>query len=167
MTAVPEALHTRFLQLLPKIKTHAQIAFRHIPCCHRREDAVQEVCCLGWKWFTRLVERGKDAEDFPMAFAELLARAVRSGRRLVGMNKAKDPMNPLTQRREGFTVELLETLVQNGTTSGQNPRPKRNHLQPPAVNWYTCLRTSYTEVKDGSLGQIFTHPHRSSGWHGR
>ncbi len=60
MTAVPEALHTRFLQLLPKIKTHAQNAFRHIPCVHRREDAIQEVCCLGWKWFKRLVERGKD-----------------------------------------------------------------------------------------------------------
>ena len=27
---------------------------------HRREDAIQEVCCLGWKWFKRLVERGKD-----------------------------------------------------------------------------------------------------------
>jgi hypothetical protein len=100
-------LHARYVALLPKIKNHAQIVFRHIPCCHRREDAVQEVCCLGWKWFKRLCERGKDAEDFPMAFAELLARAVKSGRRLVGMNKAKDPMNPLTQKRAGFTVEPL------------------------------------------------------------
>ena len=107
MAAVPESLHTRFLQLLPKIQTHAQIAFRHIPCADRRADAIQEVCALGWKWFMRLCERGKDVEEFPMAFAELLARAVKSGRRLVGMNKAKDVMNHLTQRREGFDVESL------------------------------------------------------------
>jgi hypothetical protein len=62
---------------------------------------------LGWKLFVRLVEREKDVNEFVSTFVTLLAKAVNSGRRLVGMNKAKDVMNPLTQRREGFDVESL------------------------------------------------------------
>ena len=41
------------------------------------------------------------------AFTTLLARAVNSGRRLTGTAKAKDVMNPATQRRHGFRVEPL------------------------------------------------------------
>lgn len=41
------------------------------------------------------------------AFTTLLARAVNSGRRVAGMAKAKDVLNPATQRRHGFKVEPL------------------------------------------------------------
>jgi len=62
---------------------------------------------LAWKWFVRLMQRGKDPSEFVTTFTSLLARAVNSGRRLAGQAKAKDVMNPATQRRHGFTVEPL------------------------------------------------------------
>src|SRR5262249_50608990 len=58
-------------------------------------------------WFLRLSEQGKDVFDFPMAFAALLARAVRCGRRLCGQERAGDVLSFVTQQRHGFRVERL------------------------------------------------------------
>jgi hypothetical protein len=99
-------LHARFLALLPAVERHGQIYFRHLGP-HRKADALQEMKALGWKWFLRLHERGRDPAEFVMSFTTLLARAVNSGRRLAGMERAKDVMNKATQRRHGFQVEPL------------------------------------------------------------
>jgi hypothetical protein len=101
-------LHTNFLAILPRIELHGRIYFRHLGP-HRKADALQEMLALGWKWFLRLHERGRDPADFVTHFATLLARAVNSGRRLAGMERAKDVMNRLTQKRRGFRVEPLPT----------------------------------------------------------
>jgi hypothetical protein len=109
-TQQPQALAhlwATFLELLPRIQTHGRIVFRHIRCVHRQADAIQEMQALAWKWLLRLAQRGKDVREFPAAFVTLLARAVHSGRRLVGMARAKDVMNRMTQRRHGFKVEPL------------------------------------------------------------
>lgn len=53
-------LQFAFLTLLPRIETHARIYFRHLKCPDRKQDCVQEVIALAWKWFVRLAERGKD-----------------------------------------------------------------------------------------------------------
>ncbi len=100
-------LQAVFLALLPRIELHARIAFRDVPCAQRREDAVAETVAVAWKWHVRLAERGKDVTHFVAGFAALAARAVRSGRRLVGQEKAKDVLSPLAQRRRGFRVEPL------------------------------------------------------------
>ena len=100
-------LHARFLRLLPKIVTHARIVFRGVRCPLKQEDKVQECVALGWKWFLCLSERGKDVFDFPMAFAALLARAVKCGRRLCGQERARDVLSPVAQARHGFRVERL------------------------------------------------------------
>ena len=55
----------------------------------------------------RLHERGRDPAEFVISFTTLLARAVNSGRRLAGMERSRDVMNPTTQRRHGFKVEPL------------------------------------------------------------
>jgi hypothetical protein len=99
-------LHARFLALLPAVERHGRIYFRHLRP-HRKADAIQEMRALAWKWFVRLHQVGKDPADFVVTFSTLLARAVNSGRRLAGMAKAKDVMNPATQRRHGFKVEPL------------------------------------------------------------
>jgi hypothetical protein len=104
-----EEMHARFLLILPRVELHAHIYFRHVRCPHRREDAVQEMRCLAWKWFLCLHERGRDPADFLTGFVTLLARAVNSGRRLAGMARAKDVLNAATQRRHGFHVERLPT----------------------------------------------------------
>ena len=59
MVALPHAhstssvsgLQNAFLMLLPKIQTHAQISFRHIPCADQRTDRMAEAVALAWKWF--------------------------------------------------------------------------------------------------------------------
>jgi hypothetical protein len=98
-------LHARFCLLLPRIELHGRIYFRFLRCPHKKADAIQEMRCLAWKWFLRCVHRGKDPADFVATFVGFLARAVKCGRRLAGMLKAKDVMNPTTQRLRGFEVE--------------------------------------------------------------
>ena len=105
------ALHAAFVALLPRIEQHGRIYFRHVRCPHRKADAIQEMTALGWQWFRRLHESGKDPAQFQTGFATLLARAVNSGRRLVGMAHAKDATNPAAQRRHHFAVEVLPSSL--------------------------------------------------------
>jgi hypothetical protein len=98
-------LHARFCLLLPRIEIHGRIYFRFLRCPHKKADAIQEMRALAWKWFLRCVERGKDPADFVATFVGFLARAVKCGRRVAGMLRAKDVMNPTTQHRHGFKVE--------------------------------------------------------------
>jgi hypothetical protein len=100
-------LHARFLELLPRIELHGRICFRHVPCRHRKAEAIQEMIALGWLWFVGLARKGKDPCEFVRPFVSFLARAVNSDRKLTGIEKAKDVMNPLNQRRHDFTVESL------------------------------------------------------------
>jgi hypothetical protein len=110
-TRLAPSPHADFLTLLPKLQTHAQIQFRFITCRDQRADKISEVVALAWKWYVRLVEQGKDINRFPMVFVYLVVKAVRSGRRLTGKEKAKDVMNPMTQRRRAFTVKSLPSRM--------------------------------------------------------
>jgi hypothetical protein len=107
-------LHAQFLLILPRIELHGRIYFRHLTCPHEKGDAIQEMRALAWKWLVRLHERGKDPSCFLKAFTTYLARAVRSGRRLAGTEKAKDVMSPTCQKRRGFKVEYLPTCIRSG-----------------------------------------------------
>jgi hypothetical protein len=100
-------LQTRFLAVLPRIERHARIYFRHLKCPHQREEAVAECLALAWWWFVRLVRQGKNPEAFIAVLADFAARAVSSGRRLCGQQKANDVLSPVAQRRHGFTVQRL------------------------------------------------------------
>lgn len=102
-----DQLQAQFLDLLPRIETHARICFRFIPCPHRRADQVAETVALAWQCYLRLVEKGKDINHFVMTFACTVARSVQCGRRLAGMARSKDIMNPQAQQRFGFKVETL------------------------------------------------------------
>jgi hypothetical protein len=101
------ALHQHFLAILPRIETHAQICFRYLHCPGKREDAVAEVIALAWKWFLRLVEQGKDIDEFVTTVADFAVRHVRAGRRLCGQEPWKDVLSFSAQQRNGFRVEPL------------------------------------------------------------
>ena len=102
------ALQATFLSsVLPKVVSHGRVSFRHLRSADRKEEAVAEMVALAWAWHLRLAERGKDATRFPTALATFAARAVRSGRRLAGMDRAKDVLSPLAQQRRGFAVGKL------------------------------------------------------------
>jgi hypothetical protein len=115
--STPEALQSHFLEILPRVETHARIYFRHLRCPGKRDDAVAETVAVAWKWFVRAAGRGKDARAFASALATLAARHVRSGRRLCGQERAGDAMSPLAQRRHGFGVEALACSTRNGRGS--------------------------------------------------
>src|ERR1035438_9897093 len=88
--ATSHPLHARFLLLLPRIETHARVYFRDVRCADKRADRIAETIALAWKWFLKLEERGKDATQFVSAIAAFAAKAVKSGRRLAGLERAKD-----------------------------------------------------------------------------
>jgi len=101
-----DQLHRRFLTILPRIERHARVYFRHFGQA-RKEEMMADVIALSWKWFCRLVERGKDVSQFVSAVATYVVKAVHSGRRLCGQLKAKDVLSERAQRRHGFRVEPL------------------------------------------------------------
>jgi DNA-binding NarL/FixJ family response regulator len=102
-----ELLHAGFVAILPRIERHARISFRDIRCPNKKEDLVAETIALSWAWYARLVRKGKDVAKFVSALARFAARAVRSGRKVAGKEKAKDALSQAAQRRHGFTVEPL------------------------------------------------------------
>ncbi len=107
----------RFLGILPKIRTHAKVYFRHVRCRYKRDDLIAETVALAFKWFKSLDARGKDATLFPSTLASYAAKAVRCGRKLCGQVKAKDALNELTQQRRGFVV----TKLPDYSTLSENP----------------------------------------------
>lgn len=117
-----------FLALLPKIELHARITFHTVKCPATREDKVAECIAVAWKWYARLNECGKDVNKFVMIFTYLVVKAVKSGRRVAGMEKAKDVMSEQAQRRHGFTVERLSASA--SATHEElygNPHGQRRH----------------------------------------
>ncbi len=80
--AALEALHRRFLALLPYLERQVRLGFRALACPHRREEAEAESLALAWQWFCRLAQRGQEVSAFLATFAAFLVRAVGSDRRL-------------------------------------------------------------------------------------
>jgi hypothetical protein len=148
-----EALHTAFLTILPRIELHARLYFRGLRCPQRRDDAVAETVALAWRWFVRLVERGKDPLAFPTVLAAYAARAVRCGRRLCGQGGGKDVLSPLARQRHGFAVEGLPNSVRAahedryGVAGGQRRQDAweerlRDNAQTP-VPEQVCFRLDF------------------------
>ena len=101
-------LQASFLAIvLPRVLSHGRVSFRHLKCRDRREDAIQEMIALTWRWHLRLAEKGRDATCFPTALASYAARAVKSGRRLCGQERVNDVLSPLAQQKCHFAVEKL------------------------------------------------------------
>ena len=134
------ALQATFLaSVLPRIVTHGRIYFRHRRHADQ-EEAIQEMAALCWKWFLRLAERGKDATRFPTALATFAARAVRSGRRLAGMDRSKDVLSPQARQRHGFTMgKLPDCSSLNGNVLDE---ALADNTQSPVVE-QVCFRLDF------------------------
>lgn len=96
-----------FVAVLPAVLRHARIRFRFVRCAHEREDLLQEALAYALKWTRILWERGRDVREFPAALARYAVQAVRSGRRLCGMCKARDAMNRAAHARRGSACGSL------------------------------------------------------------
>ncbi len=83
--------------VLPRVLSYGRVCFRGIKCPHRREDAIQDMIGRAWRWHLRLAEKGKDTTAFPTALASYAVRAVKSGSRVAGQERAND-VRPLQDR---------------------------------------------------------------------
>jgi hypothetical protein len=105
-------LHAVFLaDILPRVEAHGRVYFRHVRCTDRKEELLAEMRGLCWKWYVGLVRRGKDVLDFVSALANYAARAVNSGRRVCGHERAKDVLSPVARRLHGFVIEALPQVT--------------------------------------------------------
>jgi hypothetical protein len=105
--AVAPHFEAAYLRLMPTLLRVARHHFRHVGCPDRRHDLICEVLALCWLWHGRLAAKGRDPAEFATVFAATAAKAVNSGRRLCGCEKARDALSPACQRRRGFTVSPL------------------------------------------------------------
>ena len=98
------AIQHAYVAIMPRIVNHARITFRHMVCNDSRENAIAETVALTWMWFVRLIEQGKQPQEFVSVLAAYATKAVKSGRRLCGQEKSNDVLSPLAQNRRGFTI---------------------------------------------------------------
>lgn len=142
----PPAWHTQFLAMLPAIRQHARIAFRHLHA-EAREEAIQAVVCNACAAVARLAELGK----LDLAYASVLARfgvaQVNDGRITGGHLNCRDVLSRHCQRSKNITVERLdhfdeeenqwqEAVVVDTRTS---PVPETVGFRVDFANWLTGL----------------------------
>jgi hypothetical protein len=137
--ALARLQETFLASVLPRVLAHGHCYFRHLRA-ERREEAVAEMVALTWRWHLRLAQRGKDATCFPTTIASFAARAVGSGRRLAGMDRAGDVLSPLAQRRRGVAVGPLP----DGSSLNGNVFDEALHdnTQSPVVE-QVCFRLDF------------------------
>jgi hypothetical protein len=109
--AASQHLHETFVgDILPRIEAHGRIYFRNVRCYHRKKELLAEMAALSWRWFVRLVRRGKDVLQFVGRLAVYAARAISSGRRVCGRERARDAMSQSAQRNRGFADSGLPKI---------------------------------------------------------
>ncbi len=95
--AMSQRLRETFVgSILPRVEAHGRVYFRHVRCYHRKKELLAEMAALSWRWYVRLVRRGKDALKFVSKLAVYAARAISSGRRVCGRERARDAMSAST-----------------------------------------------------------------------
>ena len=104
--------HEGFLMMLPKIRHHATVAFRHLNP-EAREEAVQEVVCNSLKAYVRLVQLKKVSLAFPTVLARFGVAQVRDGRKVGSKLNVHDVSSDYAQQQKGFHVERLDQYDRN------------------------------------------------------
>jgi hypothetical protein len=148
------------------VERHGRVHFRHVRCRDRKEELLAELRGLAWKWYVRLVRRGKDVLAFVSVLATYAARAVNSGRRVCGHERKKDVLSPLAQRLHGFAVgklpdistldgnPLQEALIDNT----QSPVPDQAAFRLDFPAWPASLSARNREIaEDMALGHGTGH----------
>ena len=97
----------QFLPLLPRIREHANFAFRTQPPEYR-EELVAEVVANAFVAFKRLVKRGLSHVAFATPLAKFAIRKVRAGYRVGTKLNVRDVTSEYAQQRKGFTVGRLD-----------------------------------------------------------
>ena len=123
--------HEPFLRMLPAIRRHARIAFRHLRP-EAREEAVQGVVCNACSAVARLAEVGKLDLAYPTVLARFGVAQVRGGRMTGGRLNCQDVMSGYCQRLKGIVVERLDQFDEEGNT-WQEVQVEDRHAGPAEV----------------------------------
>ncbi|HUE17608.1 MAG TPA: hypothetical protein VMR25_25870 [Planctomycetaceae bacterium] len=100
------AWHAGFLKLLPAIRRHACVCFRHLPAA-AREDAIAEVLADAVLAYARLESLGKTDLAYPTVLARYAIGRYREGRRVGSQSNGNDVMSGRCLRRNGVVVQSL------------------------------------------------------------
>ncbi len=101
------AWHGVFLDMLPTIRTHARIVFRHLDP-ENREEAVQDVVCNACCAVARLAELDKLNLAYPTVLARFAVAQVKDGRKVGCKLNVRDVLSPYCQQRKKISVERLD-----------------------------------------------------------
>ncbi len=111
----------RFERHMPRIRRHAAVIFRDVKCYHARQDKIQDVLGIAFKWFKQLwkdrKKTGKNPECFISRLADFACRQVKCGRTLAGKLNTRDVLNAITGIKHGFVVGKLPDF----STESANP----------------------------------------------
>jgi hypothetical protein len=153
-------LQRTFLTILPRIVLHGRVCFCHLKCADRREDAIAEMVGLAWQWFLRLAQSGKDTTRFSATLARYAGRAVRSGRRLCGRERARDAMSSVAKQRHNFRISPL--LAGNSLCGNVFDEALHDNTQTPVPDQvgfrvdFPCWRRSRCERDRRLIDDLMT-----------
>jgi hypothetical protein len=103
----PPAWHAEFLKMLPVIRLHARIAFRHLDP-EARDEAVQAVVCNACAAIARLAELNKLDLAYGSVLASYGVRQVKGGRMTGGRLNGKDVTSRYCQQQRRICVARLD-----------------------------------------------------------
>ena len=99
--------HAGFMAMLPRIKEHAEVAFRGLSA-EAREDAICETVANAMVAYVGLVKRGKVDVAYPTVLARYGVAHFRAGRRVGSRLNSDDVLSDYAQKKKGFDVERLD-----------------------------------------------------------
>jgi hypothetical protein len=100
---------SRFLQLLPRIRSQAQSRFRHLPY-EAREDATAEVVASALVSYARLVELGREDRAYATTLVRYAVARFRVGRRVGSRLNGHDVTSEYCRQKKGLSLEQLDRV---------------------------------------------------------
>jgi hypothetical protein len=142
-----DALERRYLAVLPRIVRHARIVFRCVRCWHTRQDKIQEVRALCWRWVRQLHRARRKWWTFVSRLADYACRAVKSGRKVAGSISIRDVMNEISQARRGYYIgkfpdiatESANSLTEALSDNTRSPVPDQVQFRCDFPAWLATL----------------------------
>ena len=97
----------RFLEMLPRIRRQASVAFRRLRPDHK-DEVIQEVVANAYCAFVRLVDRGKGDIAYATPLAKFAIWQVTAGRQVGTKPNLRDVLSPQAHAAGEITVERLD-----------------------------------------------------------
>ena len=97
----------RFVEMLPRIRRQASVAFRRLRP-DRKDELIQEVVANAYCAFVRLVDRGKADVAYATPLANFAIWQVSAGRQVGTKPNLRDVLSPQAHAAGEITVERLD-----------------------------------------------------------